>query len=151
MKNADIFHLGDFRSTGLPRWDSDKKFACQCWRHKRLGFDAWVGKIPWGRKWQPNPTFFPRKFHGPRSLAGWGCKELNMIEQARTWFCKELKRYCYMYSLRWNWDPGPRLQCCFLAAPPSSSYPLPVLISNCLNLPFGTQGRSRRLESIPYK
>ena len=28
---------------------------------------------------------------------------------------------------------------------------LPSLISNCLNLPFGTQGRSWRLEPIPYK
>ena len=27
----------------------------------------------------------------------------------------------------------------------------PSLISNCLNLPFGTQGRSWRLESVPYK
>ena len=32
-----------------------------------------------------------------------------------------------------------------------SLHPLPSLISNCLNLPFGTQGRSWRLESVPYK
>ena len=25
---------------------SGKEFACQCKRHKRLGFDPWVGKIP---------------------------------------------------------------------------------------------------------
>jgi len=24
----------------------------------------WVGKIPWRRKWQPTPVFFPGKFHG---------------------------------------------------------------------------------------
>ena len=40
---------------------------------------------------------------------------------------------------------------CFLAAPPLSLHPLPSLISNCLNLPFGSQGRSWRLESVPYK
>ena len=22
-------------------------------------FDPWVGKIPWRRKWQPTPVFFP--------------------------------------------------------------------------------------------
>ena len=38
-----------------------------------------------------------------------------------------------------------------LAALPFSLHSLPSLISNCLNLSFGTQGRSWRLESIPYK
>ena len=28
----------------LPRWLSDKEFACQCWRPR---FDPWIGKIPW--------------------------------------------------------------------------------------------------------
>ena len=32
-----------------------------------------------------------------------------------------------------------------LIAPPLVLHPLPFLISNCLNLPFGTQGRSSRL------
>ena len=39
----------------------------------------------------------------------------------------------------------------FLAVPSLSLHPLPSLISNCSNMPFGTQGRSWRLESIPYK
>jgi len=26
-----------------------KETTCQCRRHKRLGFDPWVGKIPWKR------------------------------------------------------------------------------------------------------
>ena len=56
-----------------------------------------------------------------------------------------------MYPLRWNQGPAPRLYYCFLAAPPLSLHPLSSLISNCLNLPFGTQGRSWRLESLPYK
>ena len=44
---------------------------------KRLGFEPWVGKIPWRRKWQPTPVFLPEKFHGQRSVAGyssWGCR-----------------------------------------------------------------------------
>ena len=30
----------------LPRWLSSKESACQCRRHKRHGFNPWVGKIP---------------------------------------------------------------------------------------------------------
>ena len=33
----------------LPWWLSGKEGAFQC---KRCGFDPWVGKIPWRRKWQ---------------------------------------------------------------------------------------------------
>ena len=35
---------------------------------KRFGFDPRVGEIPWRRKWQPTPVFFPRESHGHRSL-----------------------------------------------------------------------------------
>ena len=31
---------------GLPRW-----LSLQCRRHEGFGFDPWVRKIPWGRKW----------------------------------------------------------------------------------------------------
>ena len=40
-----------------------KESACQCRRWKRCGFDPWVGKIPWRRKWQPTPVFLPGKSH----------------------------------------------------------------------------------------
>ena len=33
------------------------------------GFDPWVGKILWRRKWQSAPVFFPGESHGQRSLA----------------------------------------------------------------------------------
>ena len=39
-------------------------------RHKRHGFNPWIRKIPWRRKWQPTPVFLPRKSHGQKSLAG---------------------------------------------------------------------------------
>ena len=35
-----------------------------------MGFDPWVGKIPWRRKWQPTPVFLPGKSHGQRSMSG---------------------------------------------------------------------------------
>ena len=45
----------------------------------RHGFNSWVGKIPWSRKWQPTLVFLPGKSHGQRSLAGY-----SRIAQSRT-------------------------------------------------------------------
>ena len=62
-------------------WFSGKEYACQ-WR--RLGFDPWVRKIFWRRKWQPTPVFLPGKSHGQRSLVGyspWGRKESDTNER----------------------------------------------------------------------
>ena len=39
--------------TVLPRWLRGKESARQCRRHRRHGFDPWVGKTPWSRKWNP--------------------------------------------------------------------------------------------------
>ena len=44
-------------------------------------FYPWVGKIPLGRKWQP--LWYSGKFHGQRSLAGYGV--------AKSWTHKELE------------------------------------------------------------
>ena len=47
-------------------------------RCRRRGFDPWVQKIPWRRKWQPTPVFLPGKSQGRRSLAGysaWGHRQ----------------------------------------------------------------------------
>ena len=30
-------------------------------RHKRCGFNPWIGKIPWRRSRQPIPVFLPRE------------------------------------------------------------------------------------------
>ena len=55
---------------GLPRWHSDKEPICQCGRRKRCGFDPWIGKIPWRKKWQSTPVFLPGESHRQRNLAG---------------------------------------------------------------------------------
>ena len=64
--------------------------------------------------------------------------------------CRRTQRYCYAYPLRRNQDPAPRLHYDFLTAPPLFLHPLPSLISSCLNLPFGTQVRSRRLNEAHF-
>ena len=55
-----------------------------CLQCRRLGFDPWVGKIPWRREWQPTPVLLPGESHGQRSLVGyspWGHKESDMTER----------------------------------------------------------------------
>ena len=57
-----------------------KEFSCQCRRH---GYNPWVEKIPWSRKWQPISLFLPGKSHAQRSLAGyspWDLKESDMTQ-----------------------------------------------------------------------
>ena len=71
---------------GFPRWCSGKESTCQCRRLKRRGFDPWVWKIPWTRKWQPIPVFLPGKFHRQKSLVGYSpwIPKLDMIEYTHT-------------------------------------------------------------------
>ena len=55
-----------------------------CLQCRRPGFNPWVGKIPWSRKWQPTPVFSPGESHGWRSLAcysPWGHKMSDTTEQ----------------------------------------------------------------------
>ena len=94
----------------IPRWHNGKESACQCRRCQRCGFNPWVRKIPWSRKWQLTSVFLPEKFHGPRSLAGYspgGLKEsdtteptargdrggvmLPLLSLGSFWFCWMLK------------------------------------------------------------
>ena len=51
---------------------------------QETGFNPWVGKICWRRKWQSTPVLLPGKSHGQRRLVGnspWGRKELDMTER----------------------------------------------------------------------
>ena len=63
--------------SAVPTWLSGKEFTCNVggW-----GFDPWVEKIPWRRKWQPTPVFLPEKFHGKRSLLGYSPGDCKRVE-----------------------------------------------------------------------
>ena len=53
-----------------------KESTCQC---RRCGFDPWVGKIPWRKKWQPTPVFLPGQSHEQRSLEGYSPQDGKRI------------------------------------------------------------------------
>ena len=54
IKERQISQVKD----GLPWWLRQSRIRLQC---GRPGFDRWVGKIPWGKAWQPTPVFLPGK------------------------------------------------------------------------------------------
>ena len=42
-----------------------------------------LGRVPWRRKWQPTPAFWPGESRGQRSLVGyspWGCTESDTTD-----------------------------------------------------------------------
>ena len=63
---------------GLPGWISGKESAWQC---QRCGFNPWVWKISWRRKWQFTAVFLPGKSYGERSLAD----TIHRVLKSRTW------------------------------------------------------------------
>ena len=88
------------------------------WHHQLSGHEfGWTPGIGYGQ-W------------GLACCDSWGCRESDTTEWLN-W--TELK------------DCAPRLHYCSLAAPLLSLYPLPSLVSNGLNLLFGTLGRSWRV------
>ena len=81
----------------LPSWLS-KKIRL---RGGRPGFDPWVGRIPWRRKWQPTPVFLPGEFHGQRSLEGyspWGCRESDTTERLSTAHTRSHTKFSFFFS-----------------------------------------------------
>ena len=69
--------------------------ACQRRRHRRWGFNHWVGKIPYRQKWQPTPVFLPGKSHGQRNPVG--CSPWDRREW--TWLTEDTHIYIYVFIL----------------------------------------------------
>ena len=74
----------------------------------RLGFDPWVENIPWRGEQLLTPVFWPREFHGQRSLAGyspWNCKGPDTTEE------KAMAPHSstLAWKIPWTEEPG-RLQ-----------------------------------------
>ena len=74
LKASVLQHLAFFGSEG----------KASAFNAGRSGFDPWVRKILWRRKWQPTPVPLPGKSHRRRSPAGyspWGHKESDTTER----------------------------------------------------------------------
>ena len=94
-RSSEFFILSFFEHLWpiLLEWHCNKTFSALssdiwvwpiCLHCRRPGFNPWVRKILWRRKWQPIPIFLPGKSHGQRILAGyssWGHKELDTAER----------------------------------------------------------------------
>ena len=94
-------------SKGRPRWLSGKESACQC---RRPGFNPWVRKTPWRRKWQSTPALLPGKSHRQTSLAGYtprGRKSWTRLSPC----ARRLSSVCFCmlqscsHSLAWSFLP----------------------------------------------
>ena len=67
MKLLVIIYLTQYANNGFPVGASGKEPACQYRRHRRLGFNPCVRKIPWRRARHPTPVL-PGKCCGQRNL-----------------------------------------------------------------------------------
>ena len=62
---------------GFPGGASGKELTCQCRRHKICGFNHWVKKIPWRKKWQLPPVFL---LGNPMDRGAWqACIRIDRI------------------------------------------------------------------------
>ena len=101
--------IGDL--LGFPDGASGKELACQCRRNKRRGFDPWVEKISWRRKWKPTPVFLFGESHGQRSLASYSpgvAKNQTRLKQLSTYthIATEICTECFSLKnkqLTWCW------------------------------------------------
>ena len=84
LKKKFIYLFGCIQSylQGFPGGARGKEPACQCRRQERHGFDSWVRKIPWSRKWQPTSVFLPEKNVTDRG-AWWAT--VQRVKKSWTW------------------------------------------------------------------
>ena len=83
-------------------------------RHKRPGFNPWVGKIPWRRQWQPTlgsklksrEITRPEKVHVVKSvvlpMVMYGCDSCT-IKKAECWKVDAFELWCWRRLLRVPW------------------------------------------------
>ena len=105
-------HLIKFITTsGIPWWLRWQKICLQC---RRPGFNAWLGKIPWRRKWQSTPVLLPGKSHGQRSLVGyspWGRKESDTTERLHFHFPNRIRVSFILFNILSGGSDGKESPC----------------------------------------
>ena len=66
--------------------------------YMRCGFDPWVRKIPWRRKWQPTPVFLPGESPGTEEPGGLQSTGLQRL--GHDW--SDLACLAYMWNLKYD-------------------------------------------------
>ena len=88
---------------GFPGGASGKEPACQWRRHKKCGFDPWIGEIPWRRAWQLTPVFL---LEIPMDRGAWGATvhgvakiqtRLKWLSTGTQMFLGDRKLHSYSY------------------------------------------------------
>ena len=88
----------------LPRPLSGQESTCQC---RTCGFIPWIRKIPWRRKWLPNPVFLPGESHGQSNqFSPWDRKGSDTTE----WLKSNLSRPREI-------PPGEGMECALCSCP----------------------------------
>ena len=83
----------------FPKWLSSKEFTCQCSRScRRCGFDPWVRKIPWSRKYQPTPVF---SLGNPMDRGAWRIT-VHGVTKSRTRLSMHAPTHVVSYSNSWT-------------------------------------------------
>ena len=67
IKKTHSFFRISVTKQGFPGGSAGKESACNV---GDLGFETWVGKIPWRREQLPTPVFWSGEFHGLYSPCG---------------------------------------------------------------------------------
>ena len=67
---------------------------------KRQGFDIWVRKIPWRRKWQATRVFLPGESHGRRG-AWWGPVHAGL--ESQPWRKRRSRHACIFQVHHFPW------------------------------------------------
>ena len=78
-----------------------KESTCQGRRH---GFDPWVGKIPWRRKWPPTPVFF---LENPMDRGAWWATVHGVTESWTRLSSETATAKRWGAELEKAWNPGP--------------------------------------------
>ena len=96
--------------SGFPGGASGEESTCQGRRFRRRGFNPWVRKMPWHRRWQPTSAFLSGKFHGQRRLVSYTVHRIaKSWTQLSTHTCKLTEPHLGEESLLSQWQPTPVL------------------------------------------
>ena len=82
----------------FPAGSDSKESVCNA---GDLGSIPGLGRSPREGNTGPTPVFWPGKFHGQRSLAGyssWGCKESDTTERLFTFTVFHIDVYTHAYT-----------------------------------------------------